>query len=140
METWMISNRQPWVEAIVQGWITGKTRSIYVNLPPVGAIVYLHASKSLWSGWHGLWWVDKYHVDVPNLPRGGIVAVATVADIGWSEDLLRGQEKFWQADWGSCMDVRAILFEDVKPVGFIPCRGSLVPTRKLPPELVSILS
>ena len=56
-EFWMMSNRQPWVEALLRGLITTKTRDHGVALPPVGATVFLHAGKKLWDGWQFLKWI-----------------------------------------------------------------------------------
>ncbi len=139
-EIWMISNRQPWVEALLRGIITSKTRSLAVTLPPVGAQVYLHASKALWRDWRDLWWLDKFGIDMAAIQRGGVCGVAIVAAKGLTTDVMprkdqpyfemRGQFQPW-----SCTDRQTIVFKDIYRLPFIPCRGSLVPTRKLPPEL-----
>lgn len=144
METWMISNRQPWPEALVRGLITSKTRSAAVHLPPVGSRVYLHASKALWKFWRGLGWVEYYKIDVPNLPRGGIVAVATLARVGpTSTTMPAADHRFFDVyevggGW-CCAGEVTMVFKDVKPLTFIPCRGAQVPTRKLPEELLNAL-
>ncbi len=137
-EIWTISNRQPWVEALAAGIITSKTRSASVNLPPVGATVYLHASKALWRYWRDLWWLDEFRIDMETLPRGGVVAVARVAAKGLTETVMPPSDReYFDLGWvgGNCADVQTIVFEDIKRIKFIPCRGSLVPTRKLPAEL-----
>jgi len=144
METWMISNRQPWPEALLQGWITCKTRSEAVYLPPVGAIVFLHASKALWQGWKNLPWTKN--VTVQGLDRGGVVGVAKLKATGHTNLLMPTKEMdFFMVTepdgyvW-CCADFATMVFEDVKRLPFIPCRGAQVPTRKLPKELEDWLS
>jgi len=148
-DVWMMSNRQPWTYLLVSGLITCKTRSLGVSLPPVGATVYLHASKALWQYWRLLAWVHEYGLDVKALPRGGVVAVATVAATGLTKDIMpECEQRFFDvmadedgryryAPWEpwNCADTRTIQFRNVEPLPFIACRGALVPTRKLPPEL-----
>ena len=138
-EIWIMSNRQPWVEALARGLIRTKTRSYAVWLPPIGAIVFLHASKALWQEWKGLEWAKN--MDVPNLPRGGIYAVATVEKICDSHDMPERDwpyfyyyDSFYEEE-ECCAGDRAIVFRNVKRIPFIPCRGVQSPSRKLPPEL-----
>jgi hypothetical protein len=129
---WLISNRQPWVEALMRGWISCKTRSIFVNLPPVNSIVFLHASKALWSGWQDLYWTEG--LDVKNLPRGGVIGVTRVVAVGLTRDILtRVEGLWWQLRAGrNCADEQTIRVAKPVAIPFFPCRGSLVPTRKLP--------
>jgi len=143
-EIWMISNRQPWPEVLALGLITSKTRSFAVNLPPVGATVFLHASIVLWRDWKSLWWVKKHGIDMASIQRGGIVAVATVKANGRTSEVMpREDKKFFECEdfsgtW-DCADEQTIVFENVQPIPFIRCKGSLVPTRKLPAELAAWL-
>lgn len=157
-EVWMISNRQPWVEALLCGLISCKTRSAGVHLPPCRALVYLHASKALWRGWRNLWWVEAHGIDVPELPRGGVVGVATLIAKGPTEVMMSVEDaeyfsfEPWDdcdrrrlfyglsmssivAAWGCCAGEQTMRFENVRRTPFIACRGAQVPTRKLPPEL-----
>ena len=140
-EIWMMSNRQPWPEALLRGLITCKTRSLAVNLPPVGATVYLHASKALWVGWQNLRWVNTFGIDMAALDRGGVVGVATVAAAGLTDDIMPQREMVFfdvyegRGSYWNCADGASIQFKDIQRLPFIPCRGAQVPTRKLPPEL-----
>lgn len=143
-EIWMMSNRQPWVEALLRGWITSKTRSPFVHLPPVGATVYLHASKTPWGYWKELAWVRRAEIDVRQLPRGGVAGCARVIAIGpTSTTMPENDREYFRVgdDWGSwsCADYMTIVFEDIVRLPFLPCRGALVPTRKLPPELTRLV-
>lgn len=136
-EVWMMSFRQPWIEALLQGWITHKTRSKAVNLPPAGAIVFLHASKALWSGWRDLWWAEQ--LDVPSLPRGGVLAVARLIDTGLSDEMIPPRERQYfkvGSRRRDCADVQCLWFGPPVQLRFYPCRGVLVPTRKVPAPLM----
>lgn len=88
------TNQQPWVEALAAGLITAKTRIAEPHVP-VGATVFLHASKSrLWKDWPGLEWTKD--MDMKKLDRGTIVAVATVEAVGPSDQILtKAEKKFW---------------------------------------------
>jgi len=135
-DVWMISNRQPWPEALLRGLISCKTRSVAVHLPPCGATVYLHASKALWRGWRDLWWVEKHGIDVPNLPRGGIVGVATLSENGLTRSIMQEKDAaYFYCGWNFCGAEQTMYFTDVRRTPFIPCRGAQVPTRKLPAEV-----
>jgi hypothetical protein len=144
-DVWMISNRQPWVELLARGLIRSKTRSVMVTLPPVGATVYLHASKALWSGWRNLVWLEKRPILVTALPRGGVVARAHLVAVGPTKFMMPAADRAYfevrDDPFGiySCADEMTMVFDDVVRLPFIPCRGSLVPTRKLPPELLAFL-
>jgi hypothetical protein len=137
MKPWMMSNRQPWPWALVNGLIRTKTRSVYVSLPPIGATVYLHASKALWFAWRDLSWVQDFRLDVPRLDRGGIVGVATVSITGPTWDVMPGRDMLYfemnngMRTW-SCADERSIVFKNIRAVEFFPCPGAQVPTRRLP--------
>lgn len=142
-EQWMISNRQPWVYALTQGWITSKTRSPNVYLPPVGATVFLHASKAIWSDWRCLPWCQD--IDVNELPRGGIVAMATLAETGATNAVMPvNDHEFFECQWSdiqndyrwNCAQEVTMRFENIASIPFIACRGVRVPTRKLPIPLV----
>lgn len=141
METWMISNRQPWVYALVNGLITSKTRSRNVSLPPVGATVLLHASKALWVGWRRLFWTAL--LDVKGMNRGGIVAVAKLVDKGLTPEVMPAADYlYFELDglsWRSCAGPATMVFADLRPLEFIPCRGFQVPTRKIPADALPLL-
>jgi len=95
-EIWQTTNQQPWVQAIVDGLITAKTRTTKPCVPE-GSVILLHASKSsLWRYWRGLKWVDKLKSPIKEIPRGKVVAVATVKKVGLSERVLKkGEYKYW---------------------------------------------
>jgi len=137
-ETWMISNRQPWPWALINGLISTKTRSPAVHLPPVGATVYLHASKALWRGWRNLWWIQELRLNVTGLRRGGVVGVATVKAVGPTMAVMPARDlEYFQVELGdgktwSCADQQSIVFQDIRALTFFPCRGAQVPTRRLP--------
>lgn len=97
-EIWQTTNQQPWVTALADGRIKVKTRNVESSLP-VGATVFLHASKSsVWKDWRGLKWARK--LDVPKLPRGVIVAVATVKAVGHSDAVLTSRERpYWDVEY-----------------------------------------
>jgi hypothetical protein len=143
-QIWMISNRQPWPYALTEGLITSKTRSAAVHLPPVCSTVLLHASKTLWRGWRNLWWV--LGVDVRALPRGGVVAVANLAVKGPTGIAMPPDDRKYfdvEADtvggrW-SCAGPMTMVFSNIRPVAFIPCRGAQVPTRKIPDGVLDAL-
>lgn len=145
-EVWMMSNRQPWPYALVEGLIRTKTRSAMVALPPVGATVYLHASKALWVLWRELLWVQELALDATRLPRGGIVGVGRVAEVGFTREVMPMEDLWYfkgrspKRGYWSCADWKSIVFEDVRRLPFIPCRGAQTPTRKLPPELEAYLA
>jgi len=136
---WMISNRQPWVEALVRGYITSKTRSAAVYLPKSGDTVFLHASKALWACYKDLPWTKD--IDVKNLPRGGVVAVAKVKGVVDRDFMPKSDRPYFMVresdgyEW-NCADHRVVIFEDIKPIEFLPCRGAQVPVKKLPQELM----
>jgi hypothetical protein len=121
----------------MEGLISCKTRSGAVTLPPVGSLVFLHASKALWSGWKDLWWTAD--IDVRCLPRGGVVGVARVLEVGAPARTVvpEADQRYFRIYDGTCMDWQAIRFGAVERIPFIPCRGSLAPTRKLPPEVAA---
>lgn len=135
---WQTTNQQPWVSALADGLITIKTRIAQPHVP-VGATVFLHASKSdVWPHWRGLAWIDGLDLDVRKLPRGVILAVATVKSVGLTADLMKDRErKFWYVDYeksdGQVIDYDsaaefAVRFVDVvklkKPVAV---KGMLTP-------------
>lgn len=105
-EVWQTTNQQPWVYALSAGLITAKTRVAQPHVPK-GATVLLHASKSrLWPHWRGLEWVKD--IDPKKWERGKIVAIATVANVGLSRDLLSDVERqFWDVsyDTGDCREL-----------------------------------
>ena len=142
---WMMSNRQPWVEALLCGLIRIKSRSLNVALPPPGSIVFLHASKALWSDYRFLPWADK--MNVQHLQKGGICGVARCIEVApiWDLkynydndsplfDLYRDGEY-----WTCCLDDQIIVFDHIRRLPFIPCRGVITPTTKLPKELMAEL-
>jgi len=144
-ESWMLSNRQPWVEGLLRGYFHCKTRSLNVNLPPEGATVFLHASKALWRGWKELPWIAEYGIDPRRLDRGGVCGVAQLIRVGPTPDIMpRADRRFFQVvppkhpefTW-NCADDMAMYFDGIKRIPFIPCRGAMVPTRKLPTELLA---
>lgn len=138
MEQWMMSNQQPWVEALLRGFITTKTRSPRVHLPPVGARVFLHASTTLWPGRCSLSWVHRYSIDVPKLPRGVVVGVADVIAVGPSKTVMPEDERWYFATCdgrSSCAGPVSIRFSNVRKLPPIECRGTQQPTRKLPIQL-----
>lgn len=141
METWMISNRQPWVYALVNGLITSKTRSVHVSLPPVGSTVLLHASKALWQGWQRLSWTAT--LDVKAMDRGGIVAVAKLVNKGLSPMVMPAVDyPYFVLDgisWLSCAAPVTMVFDEIRPLQFIPCRGAQVPTRRIPIDALAAL-
>lgn len=154
-DTWMMSNRQPWVEALLRGIIRSKTRSLKVTLPPVGSGVFLHASQAMWKYWYGLQGVfDGFAAtdppiyppaDILALPRGGVVGFAIVEAVGPTMETMPAEDRHCfivndyilgegHIQW-DCADSQTIVFRNVVRLPFIPCRGAQVPTRKLPPEL-----
>lgn len=140
---WLMSNRQPWVEALIRGLIRSKTRSMSVHLPPVGATVWLHASKMLWSGYDALPWVRQHNIDVPRLPRGGVVAVATVAAVGRTRDVMPPEDRELfrlgaHPDARSCAGPQTIVFDNVRRVEFVECRGAQTPTCNLPTAIAAL--
>jgi len=162
-EIWMMSNRQPWVEALLRGIIRRKSRSINVALPPVGSVVFFHASKTLWKGWEGLYLTNKIK-DIKNLPRGGVCGVGQCIFTGLKDSdeyealalplnktILPDEEYFmfdvyeWnptKEEWQflySCLDDQIIVFDKIQRIPFISCRDSQVPTKKLPPELTKAI-
>ena len=128
-EVWSMSNRQPWVEAVVRGYIHAKTRSdIFI---PKGAIVFLHASKSLWSGWRELEWTSR--LDMKTIPRGVVYAVARAKDIGDTGRVMpEGDREYFRMSSGQYVaNWMSILFEDVIELPPVACNGTEQPTRKL---------
>lgn len=93
-EIWQTTNQQPWVEALASGLIAVKTRTS-VPVVPVGATVLLHASKSrVWPWFKQLKWTKN--MDSKKWERGQIVAVAEVADVGPSQNVMTIKEtEFW---------------------------------------------
>lgn len=139
-----MSNRQPWVYALLSGWITCKTRSPAVYLPPVGARVFLHASQALWRDWADLRWT--YDLNVSQLPRGGVCGIATVAEVGPTRSVMPDHErKFFlvqspRSGCWNCADAVTIRFVNIRSIPFIACRGVQAPTRKLPIELLAYIA
>lgn len=96
-EIWQTTNLQPWIEALASNLISIKTRTSF-PVVPIGAIVFLHASKSkVWPYWSGLSWAAK--LDPKNWDRGKIVAIAEVENVGLSNKIFKNTEKkFWEVE------------------------------------------
>src|SRR5579871_1792702 len=128
---WQTTNQQPWASALADGLITVKTRTAQPSVLP-GDTVLLHASKSgVWRDWRGLSWTKD--IDVPKLPRGVILAIATVEAVGPSEHLMtKSEKKLWKvkAPAGN-YDSRAyyaIRYRDITKLGVpVPVDGMLTP-------------
>ena len=122
---------QAWRRTALKHWETTRTDN-------PGAIVFLHASKALWSGWRDLWWAED--IDVPRLPRGGVIGVARLQSTGGSDEMIPPRERTYfkvgPFPGRDCADVQCLWFGPPRRLKFYPCRGTLVPTRKVPPVLL----
>ena len=120
-EIWQTTNLQPWVEAIACGLITCKTRTSRPTVP-VGAVVFLHSSKSrLWPWWKHLSWTKD--LNPKTWERGKIVAIARVENVGRSVDVMTKKEShFWDVrmdsdpmtftEW-NCVADYTVRFKDI---------------------------
>jgi len=138
---WIMSNRQPWTEAVINGLISSKTRHAIWIQP--GDLVFLHASVALWNSWRYLDWAK--HLDVKNMPRGVVYGLAHAAAIG--DTFLTMPEadrsKFVVRDYWRerfCGMETTIVFENVVRLPEIKVRGLQQPSKKLPPELVAAIA
>lgn len=139
---WQTTNQQPWVSALADGLITAKTRRSKPSVP-VGATVLLHASKNLWPDCDGLVWAQDTLDDFRDLPRGAVLAVATVEAVGRTENILRPDEYVW---WDVVFSVTrsynsaaewTVRFKDIVPlVSPIPARGFQPPFYRAKKETI----
>ena len=152
MATWMMSNRQPWTELVINKDIHVKTRNA-TNLKS-GDIVFLHASKALWSGWRDLELMAHQPVDATTLPRGVVYGVAVVDEVGQTEKVMpredaryfvvRGKDGDGQykpeLKWFCAMPI-SIVFKpgSIMRLPELACRGVQRSAKKLPPELQEAL-
>lgn len=133
MEIWIMSNQQPWVEALLKGFMRTKTRKMTVTLPPADSLVFLHASKTLWPDWNMLSWRNE--IDLKNIRKGGVCGMGLVEKVGSTKEVMPKEDRKYfdlKLSWGSCAGPQSILFKKVKEIPFIPCKGSRVPARVLP--------
>jgi len=143
MYLWLMSNSQPWSEALLRGYIRTKTRSWHVHLPKPGDWVLLHSPKKAWPDWFMLpWMIDKkLNIDITKLPKGGIVGIAKTEIVGPTNQIMPEEDKkYFQYGHGpemstSCAKPQSICFTDIKRLPFFPCKGSQVPTKKISAEI-----
>lgn len=129
---WFMSNRQAWVQAVMDGLIHAKTRSqLFI---PEGAIVILHASTALWNGYKNLEWTAQY--DVPKLPRGVICGAAIAERVGLSEFVMeeRDYPYFTGKDGSWYAAPYSVRFSHVTPLPMVKCDGRQNPVKKMPQE------
>ncbi len=139
---WITTNHQPWVEALAAGLITAKTRTSRPVVKP-GAVVLLHASKSrLWRFWDGLTWTKD--LDSKAWERGAVVAIARVANVGPSEEILTEKEyKFWDVYqngkffYNSVAEFSVRFKDIVRLKNPVYCRGFQAPFVHAKPATVS---
>lgn len=137
MQVWMMSNRQPWTEAVISGIISSKTRdNLWIK---TGDLVFLHASLSLWSGWDRLSWTKG--MDVKSLPRGVVYGLAHVMQVGDTRLIMPKADRvnFVVRDFGTerfCGMSMTVLFDHVVKLPQITVRGLQQPSKKLPKELL----
>lgn len=142
MNVWIMSNRQPWTDFLVKNRLKAKTRdTIYIK---PGDIVFLHASKALWSGWRNLAVVQDHDIDVSSLPRGGVCGVAKVGRVGKTDTTMPDVDyEMFEVRDGShgwnCAMMNCVVFDMVLRLPLLECQSAQVPAKKLPVELRSIL-
>lgn len=115
-----LSVRQPWAHAIVAGWKPVENRSWRAPNPALkfrGKFA-VHASKGMTRDEYegGRDFMAELGFKLPracDLPRGGIVGVATVVDIVKEHD----------SDW--FFGPRGLVLTNARPVDFIPAAGAL---------------
>jgi len=128
-EVFQTTNQEPWVEAVLSGRVTAKTRTSKPNIRP-GDVVLLHASKSMWPGWRNIKWASGAGVDPKRLHLGCVVGVATVKAVAPSREMLSAREaRAWDLDNGrNCAAEWAVRFEDiVRLENPVPARGFQAP-------------
>lgn len=146
-EIWQTTNQQPWVQGLIEGVITCKTRTSKPCVP-VGAMVFLHTSKSkLWPLWKGLNWVRHYNMDPANWQRGKIIGTAIVSEVGLTADIMRPREsRHWDVDMihysrpGYNFNSAAqwtVRFKDILPLDVpIECRGFQAPFARAKADVI----
>lgn len=135
MEIWQTTNQQPWVEAVLSGLTTVKTRTSK-PVVPIGAFVLLHASKTMWPEWRNLSWAEPW--DPSKLNLGMVVGVARTCSVAPSEMLMTTRErKVFDVPWGNCAAYWGVKFDRIhrlpKPV---PAKGFQAPFARARPETV----
>lgn len=115
-----LSVRQPWAYAIVAGWKPVENRSWRAPNPGLKfrGECAIHASKGMTRDEYesGRDFMAALGFRLPSacdLPRGGIVGVATIIDV----------VKAFDSDW--FFGPRGLVLADVRPIDFIPAGGAL---------------
>ena len=120
---WQTTNQEPWVESVLSGRTKVKTRRSK-PVVPVGAIVFLHASKSMWPGWREIIWTNE--IDKEDLHLGFIVGIAVVSAVGRSRDIfLQNEWKAFDMKYGgNCAAEWCVRFNHVSRLDIpVPTRG-----------------
>jgi hypothetical protein len=143
MEIWQTTNQQPWVEAVLSGRTAVKTRTTSIHAP-LGAVVLLHASKHrLWPDWHYLSWADDIDLDALKATMGCVCGIATIVDIGESEQMLTARE--WKAftfrNGGGCPAQYGVRFDDIRRLAVpVPIRGFQLPYARAKAETIDAVA
>lgn len=122
MTIWQTTNKEPWVWGLVNGLFLVKTRNSE-PVVPVGSVVFLHTSKSMWPYWPGLSWTKGIKKKELNL--GCITGLATVEAKGLSQDIITKEElKFFRLENYNCAGIYAVRFSNIlKLKNPVPTRG-----------------
>lgn len=143
-----LSLRQPWAHAVVHGGKRIENRSLWKNCHRRGPIL-IHAAlgmtrkeydvahefaiarKLSWRPPH-MQPISGHRMHNPELPRGGIVGVATIVGVvprggrPWigrtgvadPRDFTPEEERWWFGGF-------ALVLDDVRPLPFVACKGAL---------------
>lgn len=148
-DIYQTTNNQPWVEALAAGLIDAKTRTSKPHVKP-GTTVFLHSSKTkLWKDWKGLKWISKLSRAPEDLEKGMIVAIATVKEVGLTEQIMsKKDKKFWDVHvkyptgsygYNSCAEW-TVRFSNIKRLKVpVAVKGMLAPYAKAKPQTIALV-
>jgi hypothetical protein len=136
---WQTTNMQPWVEALLSGRTTVKTRSGRPAVP-VGAVVLLHASKTkTFKRFDMFPWIGNIDFDALKASMGCVCGIGVVKTIGHSLAIMTAKERklFTSSDGEFCGATYGIKYHSLVRLKVpVPTVGFQAPFARAKPETI----